>query len=464
MKKTLFRQLLSYLLIFGIFLSIGSYLVIEFFFDDYYYSQQEQSLVANTTNIADEYNESGIIGFQLLAEEYTAERGMSIHLFDVKTGNFYGTEIQGAGRASLVSIFSKDKEGSVFISTMGGQNSPSNWLSYIVKADNGNMILGRISYTSMDAVVGLVQQFFLFFGIALAFIFIIFAFFFSRSMSKPLKKLNAIAAKMSTLDFSMRYKGKRPDEIGELGRTLNALTSKLENTISQLKAELSKEKTLEQMRTKFTAQVSHELQTPLSVIKGYAEALSDKLYKGKETDRIYEILLAETEKISNMVDDLLDLSQMESGAYIIRKADFSLVALVKKLFKMHDAFPYAKKFSMNLEINCPNKLYFLGDSIRLEQALRNIITNAIKHVEEDGKIKISLSHNEEGFSITVFNSGFPIPSEDLPNIFESYYQGKNSRGGTGLGLAITKHIINLHNGVITAENKNNGVNISILLP
>ena len=464
MKKTIFRQFLLYMILFAVILSATSWLVIEFFFDNYYYLQQEKLLATHIEELADEYRETGIQGIQSLIDEYYLDHGMSVHYLDVASNVIYGTESQGSGKQGLQATIVKSTIGKVFISNTGAANNPKEWLTYVVNTDDGNFVMGRISYTSMDSVVGLVQQFFLYFGLALFVIFLVFAYVFSKSMSKPLKALNRIAEKMGQLDFSLKYKGNRKDEIGNLGKTLNEITDKLENTISQLQGELSKERTLDEMRTQFTAQVSHELQTPLSVIKGYSEALADKIYSSEETVGVYDILLTEAGKISNMVDDLLDLSQMDSGAYIVRKEDFNLVQLVTKLFNRHKNLPSEKIYDMQLDVSCPDNFIYSGDSIRLEQAIRNVLTNAIKHVSENGLVRLNLTEKTGTANISIYNSGEAISNEDLDRIFESYFQGRNHRGGTGLGLAISKHIVELHNGTIKAENRDNGVLFSISLP
>ena len=463
MRKTLFRQLLFYMLLFGIVLSAVSWLFIELSFDAYYYNQQKKLLVSHTSELVDEYSEAGFSNIQILIEEFYLDHGLSVHFIDSATGTVYGTDSQGSGRQSMISTAKTAEAGEVFISTTGSKNNPKDWLSYVIKTDDENIVLSRISYTSMDSVVGLVQRFFLYFGILLGTIFVVFAYIFSRSMSKPLKELNAIAKKMGTLDFSLKYEGNRKDEIGTLGKTLNEITDRLENTISQLQGELSKERTLDKMKTQFTAQVSHELQTPLSVIKGYAEALSDKLYSKEESPAVYEILLTETNKISKMVDDLLDLSQMESGVYVIRKTRFAAFSMVEKLFDRHKLLPSDKNFKMTMKSNCSVGFLYNGDEVRLEQAVRNVLANAIKHVENNG-ILILNADCSGPFVISVFNSGEQIPEKDLPFIFDSYYQGTNKRGGTGLGLAISRHIIELHGGSLEALNKDDGVQFIITLP
>lgn len=467
MKKTLFRQLITYMMLFCLVLCAICYAVIEFFFDDYYYAQQQEILRNRTHELAIQYDQNAIQVLEVMIDYYYSEYSMSVNLLDVNSKQMYGTFLHGMGRQGIYSVMTYDNVGKFFVSTSAqgmGMGQDTSWLSYLTQTKDGNLLLSRISYTSMDSVVLMVQQFFLYFGIGITVAFVIFAFLFSKSMSRPLRKLNNIASEMGKLNFSMRYEGKRYDEIGQLGNTLNALTTKLENTIAQLTGELSKERTLEKMRTQFTAQVSHELQTPLSVIKGYSEALADNVYTGQEANNTYGILLNEADKISNMVNDLLDLSQMEAGAYVIRKQKFSLNALLQKTYDHYSALPSEKQFSIHLDIDYPNNALYYGDPLRLEQAIRNILINAIKHVANNGTINIALSMQINTPHITIENEGELIATNDLPHIFDSYYQGITEKKGTGLGLAITRHIIKLHNGDIAARNTHNGVSFEIALP
>ena len=467
MRKTLFRQLISHMLFFCIIAYGIGYAVIEFVFDDYYYTLQESILSERIDELAEQYIQNDLEDMDTVIEYYYSEYGISVHFFDAENNQIYGMSSHGMGRQGLKDAIQQENVGKIFVSTSScamGNGQGTRWLSYLAETQDGNYLLGRISYASMDAVVKLVQRFWIYFGTFIAVLFLIFAFIFSRSMSKPLRQLNAIATEMGKLNFSLRYEGNRVDEIGQLGGTLNELTTKLKNAIDQLKGELSKERTLEKMRTQFTAQVSHELQTPLSVIKGYAEALSDNVYTGQEAREAYEILLNEADKISNMVDDLLDLSQMEAGAYVVRKENFDIKALMQKIYKRVRVFKDDKSFAIRLSDTYPENVMLLGDPLRLEQAIRNILTNAIKHVHENGSIEIGLFMQEGKTHITVKNEGETISEDELPHIFDSFYQGKSERTGSGLGLAITRHIIELHDGKIFARNTDGGVLFEIVLP
>ncbi len=461
MKKTLFLQMITYMMLFCIAICVIGYAVIELLFDNYYYAEQERMLLSRTNEAAAQIDAGADV--DSIIDAYNGEYGGFLHYLSEDTGQHGGMHGM-MGRQGAFSGMKQDNIGKFFVTTsrQGMGMGQSQWLSYLTQTQDGSLLMGSVPYGSMDSVVVLVQKFFLYFGIANAAAFVLFALFFSRSMSRPLRELNAIAAEMGKLNFSLHYDGKRRDEIGQLGSTLNSLMKRLENTISQLKGELSKEKTLEKMRTQFTAQVSHELQTPLSVIKGYSEALADNLYAGEETMGVYQILVDEAEKISNMVDDLLNLSQIEAGAYVLNKQTFSLLSMLNKLYTRYHVLTGGKHIHMHADMPDSDKYY--GDERRLEQAVSNVLTNAIKHTPDNGDILITLSKCEKNIVIAVENAGDPIAKEDLPHIFDSYYRGKSALRGTGLGLSITKHIISLHGGTITAANNKRGVLFEINLP
>ena len=461
MKKTLFRQMIISMLLFCIAICIAGYLVIELLFDDYYYDQQQQVLYSRTNEAARQIDEGGDVS--VVIDSFDSEYGVSLHYANTAKGIFSGQNTHGMmGRQSVYSSMTADNVGKFFVTTSGQGMNESQWLSYLTELSDGALLLGRISYGSMDAVVGVVQQFFLYFGIASAAAFVLFAFFFSRSMSRPLHKLNDIAAGMGQLNFSLRYEGRRQDEIGQLGATLNTLMTQLESTIMQLKGELSKEKTLEKMRTQFTAQVSHELQTPLAVIKGYAEALSDNLYQTDEKPEAYQTLIDEADKISSMVDDLLDLSQIEAGAYVLSKEKFNFTAMIDRLYARYRTLFGGKRIDMKTTLG--DEVLFFGDERRLEQAVGNVLSNAVKYARLSGHIGIALDKHDGTIRVAIENEGEPIDEKDLPHIFESYYRAQTAVKGTGLGLSISRHIIALHGGSITAANSKKGVLFEIRLP
>jgi signal transduction histidine kinase len=163
-----------------------------------------------------------------------------------------------------------------------------------------------------------------------------------------------------------------------------------------------------------------------------------------------------------MVDDLLDLSQMESGVYKIRKQDFDLKELLQSIYYRYHNL--AVRYKIKLDMDYPDDKLYNGDSLRLEQAIDNILGNAAKYVKDNGFIWINLKLEKDNIKLSIENQGRNIEESDLPHIFDSYYQGKSSIYGTGLGLSITKHIISLHSGTVKVINTDNGVKITIELP
>ena len=262
---------------------------------------------------------------------------------------------------------------------------------------------------------------------------------------------------MGNLNFTQKYRGRRKDEIGQLGETLNHISDELESTINQLQGELNKERTLEKMRQRFTAQVSHEIQTPLAVIKSYAEALEDEILETPEEELDYFITIQkEADKISGIASDLLDLSQIESGAYTLKKEKILgaevLASVVQRL-----KHTYPNK-NINLENHCDPELMVNMDRKRMEQVFYNLLNNAIKHViPEDGVIEVKSEIQLSHWVVTVYNAGNPIPEDEIDQIWEYFYKAHSDKKGTGLGLAIVKGIVLCHGGKVVVENREKGV-------
>lgn len=216
-----------------------------------------------------------------------------------------------------------------------------------------------------------------------------------------------------------------------------------------MQVELKKEKDLDQLRRRFVAQVSHELKTPISVITSYLDALVDGMIEDKEVEDAYHLLLDESDKMSQIISDLLDLSQLESGQMKVKKEGLHLDKLVEKIVHKHQQI--IKKQGLVLDIIALDPLVVNGDQLRLEQAIGNLFSNAIKHAATC--IEVNLKQEDTGFSLHIINNGHLIEERDLDHIWESFYKGRNPEiQGTGLGLAIASHIFDLHKMTYEARN------------
>ncbi|MGV8906681.1 MAG: sensor histidine kinase [Acetobacterium sp.] len=356
------------------------------------------------------------------------------------------------------------QDGESFMMVSGNSDHTVEWLSYKKVAVDGAQIVGRIPFYSVHDVIQIVQNFLLVFLIIIFGSSLIFAYFFAKGISKPIVHLNRISKEMGNLNFTEKYRGTRKDEIGQLGETLNHISNELEGTIEMLQVELNKERTLEKMRQRFTAQVSHEIQTPLAVIKSYAEALEDGILETREEEVEYFITIEkEADKISGIASDLLDLSQIESGTYKLNKKNVLGAEVLESVIERFE-HTYSEK-NIQLENHCDSKLMVNMDRKRVEQVFYNLLDNAIKHVApKDGVIMVRSEVRSGNWAVSVYNVGMPIPENEIDQIWGYFYKAHSDKKGTGLGLAIVKGIIQCHGGQVAVENRDNGVWFEVTLP
>jgi two-component system, OmpR family, phosphate regulon sensor histidine kinase PhoR len=224
-------------------------------------------------------------------------------------------------------------------------------------------------------------------------------------------------------------------------------------------------KALEKIKKDFVVNVSHELRTPLTVIKGFAETLDEE--KDKKNKPYLEIIRNHTDRLINIVNDLLGLSELEEKGFNLKLENLDLKTLVENTLKIFEGKLKNKEINVELDVQEPFP-HIKADSFKLEQMLINLIDNAVKYTDK-GKIKISLKAMDKMIKIEIEDTGIGIPEKDLSRIFERFYVVDKSRsrksGGTGLGLSIVKHIILAHNGKIDIESKvGSGTKFSIVLP
>jgi two-component system phosphate regulon sensor histidine kinase PhoR len=230
--------------------------------------------------------------------------------------------------------------------------------------------------------------------------------------------------------------------------------------------DISEFKDLERIKKDFVANVSHELRTPLTAIKGFAETLEQDS-KDAESRHYLDIIKKNTDRLINIVTDLLTLSQLEEMEKLNETEKVAISDVITNALKIFEQPIKAKGLELreNIDKNIPA---IKGDFFRLEQVFINLIDNAVKYTEK-GIIEISAKADEKQVKITVSDTGLGVSKESLPRIFERFYTADKSRsrklGGTGLGLSIVKHIVNLHNGRITVTSEQGkGTTFEILLP
>ncbi|PEV09593.1 two-component sensor histidine kinase [Bacillus thuringiensis] len=295
-------------------------------------------------------------------------------------------------------------------------------------------------------------------------VIILLSFYYSKIIVKPLIKINRVTKKMANFDFSEKLPVTADDEIGGLSGSINTLSVNLKDRIdrlnvanTKLQQDIERERQLEKTRKEFISGVSHELKTPLSVIRSFAEGIKDGV--SKDTSYYTDVILEETENMNRLIVEMLELAKLESGTYKLDMTTFSIGELTqqvytKLLFSMEE-----KHLQVNIDAD-PSILVKANRS-RIEQVVVNLLSNAIRYTPDGEKIQVSIIEAEDTVKVEIENTGNPIPEESLEKIWDRFYRLDASRsrhtGGTGLGLSIVKNILDLHHAEYGVYNTTNSV-------
>ncbi len=288
---------------------------------------------------------------------------------------------------------------------------------------------------------------------------------YSRLVTRPLLMLNKQAHKMKELDFTGEKPLPRKDELGNLSGTLFELSGKLNITLDelnkanvQLKKEIIQNKQMEQLQKDFFANASHELKTPISIVRGFAEGMRDGISVGRQ-EHYVEVILEESAKMEQLVQDMLDLLRLESAAVKLYKSPVLLSELTQDMLEKLTYQMDEKELSAHLVYKQETEINV--DPVKIEQVLLNLMTNAIRHAEKGSTIEIHILGTEQTCLYSIYNKGDQIPEDYLKRIWERFFRVEASRdrksGGTGLGLAIVKRILELHECEYNVRNVEDGV-------
>ncbi|PLR98112.1 two-component system histidine kinase PnpS [Bacillus sp. T33-2] len=227
-------------------------------------------------------------------------------------------------------------------------------------------------------------------------------------------------------------------------------------------------KKLEQMRKDFVANVSHELKTPITSIKGFSETLLDGAMNDKNTlEAFLSIILKESDRLQSLIQDLLDLSKIEQQGFKLEVQPFDVTEAISEVVTILNGRAEQKNIALEFKDNGSNVM-IEGDVDRLKQVFINLVTNALNYTPNGGKVSVTVKENSSSVTIKVKDTGIGIDKEEIPRIFERFYRIDKARsrnsGGTGLGLAIVKHIVEAHKGSIEVKSDiGNGTVFSIKL-
>ena len=276
--------------------------------------------------------------------------------------------------------------------------------------------------------------------------------YFVNSIVRPVQEVSAISRRIAMGDFKSRIDIKSDDEIGELVDGINYMASELEQT--------------EEIKNSFISSVSHELRTPLTAIRGWGETAKMSLQTDDKelVDKALDVILSEGERLSSLVEDLLDFSRMQQGRLSVNMREIDITSTLLSAINMYTEL--AKKQEKELVYTIKEGLSpVVADPDRLKQVFINIIDNAVKYTESGGQVLINAYEQEACITITVSDTGVGIPESDMPRVKEKFFKSNQTVRGSGIGLAVADEIIKQHNGLLLLESTEGvGTTVSIVLP
>nr|WP_269091318.1 HAMP domain-containing sensor histidine kinase [Corynebacterium pseudokroppenstedtii] len=377
--------------------------------------------------------------------------------------------------------------GPVTVSAARGSKSTAHWRAMALKNQDGDLVVVAVSLDDNERTISRLFLLEAGLGMLVLAVLLILTWYVVRRSLRPLSHVERVAGKIADGDLSQRLPEWPPDtEVGALSRSLNKMLAQIEQSFvaverseaeAQENARVARKaeaqaREAEQTMRRFIGDASHELRTPLTSVSGYAE-----LYRTGQTDDLNLVLdsiSAEAERMSVLVQDLLDLARMDNSRPLEHKSVDILSVAISVIQNMKVNYPDR---DISMTNNCVEPPTVTGDSARLHQVLTNLMTNALKHAGPEAAVRIALDDSTLGTSpkkkavrIRVIDNGVGIPPEDSEHIFERFYRADSSRsrhqgGGSGLGLSIVQGLVEQHGGKVTVDSVvDEGTTFTVLLP
>ncbi|PFF78315.1 sensor histidine kinase [Bacillus cereus] len=334
----------------------------------------------------------------------------------------------------------------------------------IEKDGSVTYIYAMASLQPVDEAVQMVQDYYIYIIAFVVVLIFLASFYYSKQIAKPLLKINDTTKKIAQLDFTEKIPITSKDEIGDLSKNINVLSNKLHSHIGQLEEDIEKERKLENTRKEFISGVSHELKTPLSIMKSCISILKDGVAEHKK-EYYFQAMEREVDKMDTLILDMLELAKFESGTYKMKKSSFYIDTVIEDICEHLSVEIEKKELHVHKNIH---SFEVIANQGRIEQVIVNFITNAIRYTPNKEDIIISTIDEKDRIKVCIENKGTHIEEEQLDKIWDRFYRvdtaRQRSQGGTGLGLAISKNILELHNAEYGVKNTEDGVLFYFYLP
>ena len=448
---------------FGVILAIVVFLVVvlSLFMKGYYYNGIHQTLngrVDELSNVIGNYSKEYFdVGARGYVENFSDKESMEMMIINwegkiVITSTGFPPD-NTVDMPDYKIAINKKSEGYGF--WQGIQNDEHimavTKIIYDTAGDSVGAIRYCVSLEPADRQIFVMIMFMILVGMSILFFVLLSGAYFVRSIVRPIQEINDVSKRIAQGDFEARLERRNNDEIGELCDSINYMAQELGVS--------------EKLKNDFISSVSHELRTPLTAIKGWAETMK----MGDTPDfRTFEkgmsVIIRESERLTGIVEELLDFSRIQSGRMVINMERIDLLAELDAAIYMHR--DRALNEGKHLIYDEPEFVPPVqGDKNRIRQVFINVIDNALKYTPESGVIGIEVKSDDDNIQIIISDNGCGIPAEHLPKVRDKFYKANQTQRGSGIGLAVVDEIMNLHNGSLDIESTENvGTTVILTFP
>lgn len=481
MKHSIRKQMALIFIGLVLLMLIANWLINNFFLESYYVVKKEKVLV----NVFQEINKEDINSnyytneFLENVNSYCAQNNIIMAILNQNLLPLYTSNDSQDVRNMVGRVFgyvmgtdNSDirilrREDNFLVQKNWDDKSKSEYLEMWGILDSNDYVIMRIPLDSIRDNVKISNEFLTYISIVFILLAIIIIWWLSNHITAPILELTDLSKRMASLDFNVKYKRGGKNEIGQLGEHFNQMSKTLETTISELKTannelqkDIEQKIQIDEMRKDFLSNVSHELKTPIALIQGYAEGLRECINDDEESRDFYcEVIMDEASKMNQMVKKLLTLNQLECGQEKVIMERFDLTALVRGVVQSAGILGQQKGAKIIFEQE--QSVYAWADEFKIEEVITNYVSNALNHVANEMIVEVKICSVNQKIRVSVFNTGLPIPEEDLDKIWIKFYKVDKARtreyGGSGIGLSIVKAIMDSFRQKCGAINYDNGV-------
>ena len=338
----------------------------------------------------------------------------------------------------------KNDKSREYLKVIGSNNVKS--IIYLINIDDNSYIVLNTNLENLDAATKILKKQLVLILIILVFVGASISIIISKQITKPVVQLIDSASELKKGNYDVKFEKSDVAELNELADILTVAASEMKNT--------------DELRRDLIANVSHDLKTPLTMIKAYAEKVRDLSYKDDEKrEKDLNVIISESDRLNGLVNDLLDLSKLESSGFDLNITKYDLVEQIQEVLRRYELLSEQEGYKFSVYVPS-DSIIVKADKARLDQVFYNLINNAIEHVGKDKTVYIDVRSKIGYYSVCIMNTGEPIPKDEIPLVWNKYYtKNKNHKRnvvGTGIGLAIVKNILVKHNyeyGVVSGNGK-----------